>query len=195
MFQAAHCLDARISRPALVSVVVGSSHRRGEDGQRHSALRLFIHPEYMQTSLVNDVAVIRTISRIVFTDLVQPIQLRVAEVEVGTEGIFVGWGADSYGLLPRRADLLQQMNYRTISNEQCREMYSVTHRGDFVVDQKLCILSGPRTSVCSGDSGSPLVVNGEVAGVVSWRTMPCGDGLPDVFIRVSYVRDWILSVV
>jgi hypothetical protein len=158
-------------------------------------LRLFLHPQYDTETLQNDVAVIRTVSRIIFGDLVQPIPLSNEVAGEGVEGTFTGWGFVSYGILPRRADLLQQMPYRTISNEQCSDMYRMTGHDWRVVDQKLCILSGFRQSVCGGDSGSPLVHNGAVIGVVSWRTMPCGDGLPDVFIRVSAVFDWILSVV
>jgi kallikrein 8 (neuropsin/ovasin) len=154
-----------------------------------------MHPDYVSGPNFYDVAVIRT-ARMTFGELVQPIALSNHHVGVGVEGVFTGWGFVGYGpFLPRRADLLQKMNTRTISNEQCREMYSVTRRAQFVVDQKLCILSieGPRTTVCGGDSGTPLVVNGSVVGVTSWRTNPCGDGLPDVFIRVSVVHDWIMS--
>lgn len=194
-FQAAHCFVLINGRATGVSIVVGSSRRRGEGGTRYQSLRTFIHPGYVSGPLLNDVAVVRTVSRIIYGELVQPIAMSSAFVGAAVEGVFAGWGADSYGLMPRRADLLQRMDFRTISNEQCREMYSVTHRGQFVVDQKLCILSGPRTSVCSGDSGTPLVVNGAVVGVTSWRTMPCGDGLPDVFIRVATVRPWIISVI
>jgi hypothetical protein len=192
--QAAHCLIMRVSRPFAVTVVVGSSYRSGEGGQRHSALRLFLHPQYNTNTLQNDVAVIRTASRIVFGDLVQPIPLSNEFADSGLEGTFTGWGFVSYGILPRRADLLQKMPYLIISNDQCIEMYKQTGHYWRVFDQKLCIISGFRQSVCGGDSGSPLVHNGGVIGVVSWRSMPCGDGMPDVFIRVSAVRDWILSV-
>lgn len=184
----------RVSRPVLVSVVVGTSHRRGEGGTRHTALRIFMHPDYVPGPNVYDIAVIRTATPIRFTPLVQPISMSNANIGVGETGVFTGWGFIGYGILPRRADLLQRMDFRTISNEQCKEMYSVTHRGEYVVDQKLCILSGQRTSVCGGDSGSPLVINGALVGVTSWRTMPCGDGLPDVFIRITAARDWINSV-
>lgn len=173
-FQAAHCLIARISQPFAVTVVVGSSYRRGQGGSRHAAARIVLHPEYVAGPNIYDVAVIRTLTRFMFSNLVQPIPLSDRYIPEGTLGVFTGWGAVSYGILPRRGELLQKMNFRTISNELCAEMYSVTHRGDYVFDQKLCILSGQRTSVCSGDSGSPLVVDGTVVGVTSWRTMPCG---------------------
>lgn len=153
---------------------MGSSYRRGQGGTRHSAVRIILHPEYVPGPNVYDVAVIRTLTRFVFSERVQPIPLNRDYIPEGTLGVFTGWGFVGQGILPRVATQLQKMNIRTISNEQCAEMYSVTHRGDYVFDQKLCILSGQRTSVCGGDSGSPLVVNGAVVGVTSWRTMPCG---------------------
>lgn len=193
-FQAAHCLIARISQPVAVTIIVGSSYRRGDGGQRHAALRIILHPNYDTSRLINDVAIVRTVGRITYGELVQPIALASQEyIEAGETGVFTGWGVSTYRFLPRYTELLQKMYIRTISNDVCEEMYSITHRGPYVVEQKLCILSGPRTSVCSGDSGSPVIIDGKVAGVLSWRTMPCGDGLPDVFIRVSVVREWILS--
>ncbi|KAG5669743.1 hypothetical protein PVAND_000037 [Polypedilum vanderplanki] len=193
---AAHCLIFFISQPVLVSVVVGSSYRDGRNGQSYRTSRIFLHPDYVPGPNVYDIAVVRTISRIQFSLYVQPISLAGPEyIGVNIPGVFVGFGFIGYGaILPRQADRLQKMYTTTISNDDCKERYSATHRGEFVVDQKICVVSGPRTSVCGGDSGGALVINGSIAGVISWRTFPCGDGLPDVFIRISATRDWILSV-
>lgn len=112
---------------------------------------MFLHPGFVPGPNVNDVAVIRTISRFQFGRLIQPISLSNNFIGVGVPGTFVGWGYVGYGaILPQRADRLQKMYTTTLSNEDCRERYSVTHRAEFVVDQKLCVVSGPRTSVCGG---------------------------------------------
>jgi hypothetical protein len=34
------------------------------------------------------------------------------------------------------------------------------------------------------DSGGPLVIDGQLAGVLVWRTFPCGDGLPGKKLRL-----------
>ena len=41
-----------------------------------------------------------------------------------------------------------------------------------------------------GDSGGPIVWQGNVVGIVSWGLRPCGLH-PTVFIRVSHHLQWI----
>lgn len=43
-----------------------------------------------------------------------------------------------------------------------------------------------------GNSGGPLVANSELIGIVSWGEA-CAVGRPDVFIRVSFYKTWIIS--
>lgn len=114
--------------------------------------RIFLHPGYVSGPELYDVAVLRTLRRIEFGPLVQPIPLNTDEfIGVGVPGVFTGWGAIGYGpIFQRPASTLQKMHTITISNDDCRERYSVTDRGNYIFDQKLCIVSGPRTSVCGG---------------------------------------------
>ncbi|KAG5669744.1 hypothetical protein PVAND_000038 [Polypedilum vanderplanki] len=193
---AAHCLLGVLSRPFLVTATVGSSYRNGRDGQSYRALRLFSHPDFVYPPYVNDIAIIRTTTRIQLSSFVQPIPLAGYDyIGINVSGIFTGFGVSGYGpILVRLPNQLQKMNTTTISNDECREKYKVTDRYDWVVDQKLCVISTPRTSVCAMDSGGPLVINGELAGILVWRIFPCGDELPDVFVRISAVRQWINSV-
>lgn len=83
--------------PASVSVFVGSSRRDSQGGQTHRVLRFFKHPDYKQTRIpffiVADIAVVRTISRINFGPLVQPIPLGRQFVPSGFEVMLTGWGA------------------------------------------------------------------------------------------------------
>jgi trypsin len=45
---------------------------------------------------------------------------------------------------------------------------------------------------CSGDSGGPLVLNGDLqVGVVSFGPLPCADGTPGSYARISTYFGWI----
>lgn len=45
---------------------------------------------------------------------------------------------------------------------------------------------------CFGDSGSGLIVDGKVVGVVSWG-VPCAVGNPDMYGRVDAAHEWITA--
>lgn len=42
-----------------------------------------------------------------------------------------------------------------------------------------------------GDSGSPLVANGQQIGIVVWGAIPRARGRPEVFARLSQFTRWI----
>lgn len=92
--QAAHCILSSV--PGSVSVFVGSSRRRAEGGRTYRALRVFLHPDYIYIpepfEIYNDVAVIRTISRIEFGLTVQPIPLGAEPVPTASQVVATGWG-------------------------------------------------------------------------------------------------------
>ena len=94
MFKAAHCFG--IDFGPSITVIVGSSRRRGEGGITHRVIRTFVHPDYIWTrepfNLQNDVAVVRTLTRIRFGSLVQPIALGTVELLSGSQVILTGWG-------------------------------------------------------------------------------------------------------
>lgn len=53
-----------------------------------------------------------------------------------------------------------------------------------------------RISSCNGDSGSALIKDETIIGIVSWGLKPCG--LPNsasVYTRVSSYLDWISKII
>ncbi|MGB6228574.1 MAG: trypsin-like serine protease, partial [Litorimonas sp.] len=62
---------------------------------------------------------------------------------------------------------------------------------DFYDPTAFCGLA-PERKTCSGDSGSPVLANGHIIGVVSRGSGIClGDGIPTTFVRVADYRDWV----
>lgn len=90
---AAHCII--IQTAATVSVSVGTSRRRGQGGTSYRALRVSIHPDYIYIrfdAIRADVAVVRTLRRIQFGALVQPIPLGPNPVTTAAQVVLTGWG-------------------------------------------------------------------------------------------------------
>jgi trypsin len=56
----------------------------------------------------------------------------------------------------------------------------------------ICTYGGRNVGVCTFDSGSPVVSNGQLVGVVGF-VIPCALGFPDWGPRVSSYSRWINS--
>lgn len=140
----------------------------------------------------NDVALVKTASNIRFSDTVKPIS--IGSTTPSTEGTAVasGWGATTTGGggTPKN---LQYMYVNVIGNVECKSRHSSTGYESFIIDSVVCTLMPAGKGMCFGDSGGPLVMNGELIGAVSWG-VPCGQGYPDAFGRVTYHKSWIESI-
>lgn len=89
-------------------------------------------------------------------------------------------------------DNLQTLQTRIITNQECQDRH--TDYRDYIFENKLCTFTQFGQGTCMGDSGGPLVVGNYVVGVPSW-VIPCGQGIPDVYARVSSFADWIIGIV
>lgn len=81
----------------------------------------------------------------------------------------------------------------SIPNLLCSLMFHGTTAADNVSDEMLCTIAswaGEEQGACVGDSGGPVVWEGEVIGVASWSLRPCA-AFPTVFIRTDNHIDWI----
>ncbi|CAO1422979.1 unnamed protein product [Diamesa serratosioi] len=190
---AAHCI--LINSPLLVSVSVGSSRRNGDGGTRYRVVRILIHPEYNLTTITNDVAVLRTLFSITFGPLVQPIALGSAFVPPFQMATVTGWGLTGDSSLWDRPAQLQMLQSQTISNSECTRRQQGTDVEYLnIAPHMLCVINNFGQGACNGDSGSPLTINGEVVGIVSWGNIPCGNLFPVVYMRVASFRAWISSL-
>nr|Q27J47.1 RecName: Full=Venom plasminogen activator LV-PA; AltName: Full=LMUT0402S; AltName: Full=Plasminogen activating proteinase; AltName: Full=Snake venom serine protease; Short=SVSP; Flags: Precursor [Lachesis muta muta]ABD52886.1 serine protease precursor [Lachesis muta] len=111
---------------------------------------------------------------------------------VGSVCRIMGWGTISptkeiYPDVPHCADI------NILDHAVCRAAYS----GWLATSTTLCagILEGGKDS-CHGDSGGPLICNGQFQGIVSLGRHPCGHpDEPGVYTKVFDYTDWIQSII
>lgn len=75
------------------------------------------------------------------------------------------------------SDDLLHVQLPVVNQDDCNIEYS-----GFITDAMVCAGGEVGRSSCFGDSGSPLMYNGEIVGVTSFGSFFCGDGLPTVRI-------------
>lgn len=185
-----HCVNGR--QPADIIAVAGSVSLR--EGTGHQVSQIFLHPEFQFEGLKNDIAVVQIESRFVFNMIVQPASLGGEYINKDLNAMLTGWGQTSFpGSL---SDELMGINMVTISNEECIAAHSSSSEegAPEILETNICAVSGQETGACMGDSGSALVANRQIVGLMSWG-VPCAKNLPDVFTRVSMYRDWIVETV
>lgn len=183
-----HCVSGR--QAGEIIAVAGSTSLR--EGNGIVVSHIFVHPEFSADGLLNDIAVVQTESNFAFNMIVQPANIGGDYAEADIAATLSGWGQTSYpGSL---SDDLQGLTMTTISNEACMAHFDSSEETPEIRETNICAVSANDTGACMGDSGSALVVNRRIIGLVSWG-VPCAQNLPDVFTRVSMYRDWVVETI
>ncbi|XP_016996150.2 brachyurin [Drosophila takahashii] len=150
---AAHCTVGQSS----IFLIFGSVQLDNASAQSMTSTNIIVHPNYNE-NLNNDVSLIKLPEALVFSTNIQPIQL-VSESQksnsfVGNTAIIAGFGLMDDEYLDYSQDLLYA-KVEVINNQECLPIY-----GSIVVlDSTLCARGhgGSNMSICSGDSGGPLI--------------------------------------
>lgn len=149
-------------------------------------------------SLISSIGLVKVDRDIIFNQNVQPIALNRRNIRFPTAAILSGFGHYSMDLEEIRAsEHLQFKNTTILTSFDCTARTALT--GVVVPDYRpiiypghICTLVQRGIGGCFGDSGSPLVANGGIVGVVSFG-LSCARGAPDILARVSHYLGWIDS--
>ncbi|KAJ8962485.1 hypothetical protein NQ318_000873 [Aromia moschata] len=184
---AAHCVDYFESE---LQVRAGSS-LADSDGELVNVAQIISHPDYNATTVDYDIAVLKLSTNITTSNAV-PIPLPESDSTIadGATVVVTGWGdIDENGTIP---SVLQVVEVTFVSREDCQKAYvnvSITER-------MLCagVLGIGGKDACYGDSGGPAVIDGILAGIVSWGS-GCGRAqYPGVYTDVRDLRSWIKEI-
>ncbi|MFD7612462.1 S1 family peptidase [Streptomyces sp. NPDC059828] len=186
---AGHCVDAFLKTPGLLQVVSGRDNMWSSKGTKVSVARVWRDPRYAtftykgETGYRNDVAVLTLKSPINAPTL--PIASPDSSdlYEPGRTARILGWGATSSGALD--GGVLRTATVPMAADSSCANADSYGDAYDPA--QYTCAgdLTHGGVDTCDFDSGTPLVVDGVLAGITSWG-IGCGKpGLPGLYTRVS----------
>ncbi|XP_053979899.1 venom serine protease Bi-VSP-like isoform X1 [Hylaeus volcanicus] len=199
---AAHCA----TRDDLYIVRIGDLNIvRDDDGASPVDIeveRKIVHPGYTASPKVtNDIAVLRLVQDVQFTNLIYPVCLPVNEPLRSNSfyryyPFIAGWGA--IGTKGPASEELLEAQVPVVGNDACRQAYS-RFASAVIDDRVLCAgYAQGGKDACQGDSGGPLmlpqqVVNFYQIGVVSYGFKCAEPGYPGVYTRVTAHLDFIIA--
>uniref|UniRef100_A0A670K1U5 Anionic trypsin-like n=1 Tax=Podarcis muralis TaxID=64176 RepID=A0A670K1U5_PODMU len=148
------------------------------------------HPKYDPVTTDNDIMLIKLATPATLNSRVRAISLPSKCVAAGTECLISGWGntlSDGFNL----PELLQCLDAPVLSDAECKDALVGQ-----ITPNMICAgyLEGGKDS-CDGDSGGPMVCNGELQGIVSWGIGCALKGFPGVYTKVCNYVDWIQETI
>ncbi|XP_066591873.1 chymotrypsin-2-like [Prorops nasuta] len=192
---AAHCvhpLTTDMYGGNNVRIITGSnSYYYG--GQSHYPVKYYYHPRWNRQLSMNtentqwnfDIGMIKLAAPIQITAYQRPISLPQGPPPTHTYAKVTGWGLTEYG---SPSTYLRKLDLRLIPTDTCQRYIPYQLHAHHI-----CTYRSVGVGTCNGDSGSPLVHNNIIIGVVSGG-FPCAKGVPDVFTSVYHMRNFINHV-
>lgn len=184
---AAHCtLDRRRDSPRAAEdlrVVVGRTDLRSQAGTVARVSGVWRHPNFTTITGGADVAMLTLSNPVSQQPLPMVRQGAEAEYRAGTTGEVYGWGRT--GESEASSPVLRSVRVPVMADARCADAYtSYDPAGMFCAG-----LPEGGKDACAGDSGGPFVVNGRLAGIVSFGNGCARKGYPGVYTRVAAYAD------
>jgi trypsin len=122
---------------------------------------------------------------------VQPISLTLTEPPAGSLSVVSGWGTIGFGD-PNLPSQLQAVEVYITSRAECNSSYAANGG---ITENMICAgVPGGGKDACQYDSGGPLVVGGQLVGLVSWGTRCAEADYPRVYSNVATLRNFVTEV-
>lgn len=172
---AAHCVYGRT--PSSITVVGGRLDLRTDGGSTSAVTQYQIAEGYSTPSRGKDIALLTLAVPMPYRVL--PVAATVSVYAARNVGVVYGWGRQSEADTTK-SPLLHKASIPIMADEQCARAYAR-------YDAKAMFCAGyPEGGVdaCIDDSGGPFVVDGRLAGIVSWGIGCARPHTPGVYTRV-----------
>ncbi|XP_050313201.1 phenoloxidase-activating factor 2-like isoform X2 [Anthonomus grandis grandis] len=203
---AAHKVIGNRATPNEIMVHMGVSDPNNFENTQNSRVQeVLIHPSYNAETLLNDIAILRLESPIVFGiyNTINKVCVPVfGQLFNGSSCMVSGWGQTSFTKDDAPTNPQKQVTVEVVEPEVCRESFSrpslLGSNVDIFLDLvgEICAGGEVMKDACTQDGGSPLVCPDSagqlsVAGLVIWGKN-CGQpGVYGVYVNVPYYSNWI----
>ncbi|XP_044759671.1 kallikrein-6-like [Coccinella septempunctata] len=187
VFTAAHCthVDENTVRPNL-TVLIGANSLFDPKGTSHEIHKVLKHPEFKFDMFDNDFSAVILKKPAVYSDRVQPIKISEEDHPGGIKGVVSGWGLTERG---RPSVSLKSVKLVLEDWDKCQDHFPRPVHPK-ITKNHICIKPSEKTTTY-GDSGSPLVVDGKLVGLVSFGRMVDSKRKATVFTRVKSYSDFV----
>lgn len=151
---AAHCLyDTLNGEIHLGSLRAADLTEEGRIIMKFNMEHRYIHPNYFQSIVWNDIGLIRLPNPVEFSDIIKPVKLACESIE--KKNVIVIGNGFMNTEHKISAPILQWTNLKTISYAECLRQYP------FLLFRRsvICARGDQNESTCQGDSGGPLVAD------------------------------------
>jgi len=175
-------------------IEVGSVDRLAV-GQFINAGQKILHPAFDPSTSDNDIALVRLVVPVTFTETVRPVRLpnrrQVSQTFENQQARISGWGALGVGSALQR--FLRIGFAQVVSQAACRIRFPTSSS-----DRTLCI-DGTDVNFCNGDFGGPVTIQDADGittqiGVKSFTAaLGCAFGFPGGMTRLSMYLEWIAA--
>ncbi|XP_051977307.1 trypsin-2-like [Xyrauchen texanus] len=148
------------------------------------------HPKYNGHTLDNDIMLIKLSEPATLNEYVQPVGLPTCCPPAGTMCNISGWGMTNI-TTKEVPDKLQCLEVSTVSDRDCDNAYP-----GIITESMFCAgyLEGGK-GACYGDSGSGLVCNGVLQGIVSAGGICVGENELGIYTKVCIFNTWITETI
>lgn len=189
VISAGHCIYG-LANSKTLSVVAGATLLSSNDGQEFRVARFVMHPKYRDINKDYDVVLLILNGQFKFNHFVKIISLATIMPSQGSKTLISGWGYLDHNI-PITPNHLMATEVELFPDSKCRAAYWY-----MTTDRMICAgVDGGGIDACSGDSGGPMVYEGELVGVVSAGN-GCGD--PDffgIYAKVPRLHEWIVDAI
>ncbi|XP_065295164.1 trypsin, alkaline B-like isoform X2 [Dermacentor albipictus] len=187
---AAHCIKQNDTYPTRIVAFYNSTEKL--EGAFWRVDRMKVHPDFNETTFVNDIAILRVEQPFTFTITTRPICISLEPVDIFHKHVRVaGWGRLKQFGPPQR--LLYYTSLRVLSDEVCMRKFG---SNGYNITLQFCAYEDT-TDACEGDSGGPAIARAGnhrflQVGIVSYGAA-CAGKVPGVYTRLDALVPWILD--